>query len=218
MELSKANMVASLPIREGPIIIRSWTRQDTYERARWPSYPAAYESFNFALKGASGAELDGHFVARDQDPTRVPLAIDHVDQPTIGYFALHDVDWVKRRVGNVALRIHSEWCGKGTGTLAVKTIVQWCRQCGMTSLRLDVSPLNGRAVRCYEKAGLVKVGELWRDAPELQGVDIDQEQYEALRAHYRTVSGAPQLPFWWMEVKLEGGSRCSLLTGPNHPL
>ena len=202
MKPSKEDMLKSLPIRQGDITIRSWTREDTYERANWSSYPAPYADFNFALRGASKKELDRHFLDRDSDPERLPLAVDHITQAVIGYFALHEINWSERSIGNVGLRIHPEWCDKGIGTSVLAGIAKWCRECGMRTLRLDVSAANQRAVRCYEKAGLVKVGQFWRDNPKLQDIDILKEQHDQLRPHFRAIDGIPQIRFWWMQLNL----------------
>ena len=62
---SKESMLEALPVSEGPLTLREWTRADTHARAKWPSYPSEYRSFNFSLSGASEEELDRHFSTRD---------------------------------------------------------------------------------------------------------------------------------------------------------
>lgn len=200
MKLLKKSMLKSLPVRKGELTIRPWTREDTYERANWPSYPPPYVDFNFALMGASKEQLDRHFIVRHNDPNRLALAIDYGTQPVIGYLALHDIDWSAQRVGNLGLRIHPEWCDKGIGTSVIRMVARWCSECGMRALRLDVGPANPRALRCYQKAGFVKVGEFWRDEPKLKDVDIQQKRYDLVRPHSRVKNGTPQVRFWWVEL------------------
>jgi len=202
IEPPKDGMLKALPLCDGPLTLRRWTRADAYARAKWPSYPPEYRNFNFALSGASQEESDRHFLARDQDPSRIPLAADHTEQQAIAYLALHEIDWKKRAVGNVAFRIRPEWCNRGYGPRILRLAAAWCRECGIWRIRLDVAAANVRAVRCYEKAGMVKAGEFWRMAPELTGIDIAQPEHDALRPHFRTEGGVPQVRFWWMELEI----------------
>ena len=201
MRPSKDRMLEALPVCEGPLTLRRWTRADTYARAKWPSYPSEYRDFNFGLSGASQEELDRHFLARDQDPSRIPLAADHAEQQAIAYLALHEIDWEKRTVGNVGFRIRPEWCNRGYGPRILRLAAAWCRDCGVQRIRLDVGAANVRAVRCCEKAGMLKTGEFWPAAPELVGIDITQREHDALRPHFRIEGGVPQVRFWWMELK-----------------
>ena len=115
MTPSKESMLNALPVCEEQLTLRNWTRADTHARAKWPSYPLEYRNFNFALSGASEDELDQHYLVCDQDPHRIPIAADHTEQQAIAYFALHDIDWEKRTVGNVGFRVRPEWCSKGYG-------------------------------------------------------------------------------------------------------
>ena len=80
MGLSKHDMLGLLPVSDGALTLRRWTREDTYARTAWPSYPPEYRGFNFALAGAPRAELDRHFALRDQNPHRIVLAADHASQ------------------------------------------------------------------------------------------------------------------------------------------
>lgn len=202
MELSKQSMLNSLPVSDGPITLRRWTIADTHARTGWPSYPTEYRNFNFALAGASAKELERHFSVRDQDPDRIPLAADHTGREAIAYFALHEIDWENRSVGNVAFRMHPELCGKEFGSPIVRLAGSWCRDCGIRCIRLDVSAANVRAVRCYEKAGMAKVGQFWRDDPNLAGIDLTRKEHEALCDHFRIEGDMPQVRFWWMELEL----------------
>ena len=198
---SKHDMLEALPVCAGALTLRRWTRAATYARARWPSYPSETRAFNFALSGASREELDRHFLGRDQDPSRITLAADHPEQEAMAYFSLREVDWGRRVVGNVGFRIRPDWCGRGYGPLILRLVAAWCGACGIQSIRLDVGAANVRAVRCYEKAGMLRAGEFWRDDPELTGVDVTQEEHSALRPHIRIEGGVPQVRFWWMELK-----------------
>jgi RimJ/RimL family protein N-acetyltransferase len=206
MEPTKDRMLELLPVVDRPLTLRRWTKTDTYARAEWPSYPPEYRDFNFALAGASQGGLDRHFLARDQDPARIALAVDHAQQHTMAYCAPHEIAWENRAVGNVGFRIRPEWCNRGYGSHIVRLAGLWCRRCGIQSIRLDVGAANVRAVRCYEKAGMLKTGEFWRADPGLADVDISATQYDALRSHFRIKGGTPQVRFWWMELRTDRAS------------
>jgi RimJ/RimL family protein N-acetyltransferase len=199
---SKESMLAALPVSQGSLTLRRWTRAETCARSQWPPYPAEYSAFDFALAGASQDELDRHFLIRDQDPGRIPLAADCAGQQAFAYFALHEIDWEKRTVGNVGFRLHPDWCGRGFGPRILRLAAAWCRDCGIHSIRLDVAAANTRAVRCYEKAGMRRIGEFWREDRELGGIDIARPEHDALRPHFRIEDGVPKVRFWWMELKI----------------
>jgi ribosomal protein S18 acetylase RimI-like enzyme len=69
------------------------------------------------------------------------------------------------------------------------------------AIHVDVAASNSRAVRCYEKVGFCRVGELWRDAVDLTGMELDAPQYDFLRPHVRLDEVPPQLRFLLMECK-----------------
>jgi RimJ/RimL family protein N-acetyltransferase len=70
----------------------------------------------------------------------------------------------------------------------------------MTRWRLDVAASNARAVRCYEKVGFVRTGELWRDASHLVAADLGAARYDFLRPHLRGKGSQLELRFWVMEL------------------
>jgi hypothetical protein len=70
---------------------------------------------------------------------------------------------------------------------------------GMKGLRLDVAATNKRAIACYNKVGFRKTAEFWRDAPELEEMDLDDPQCAFLKGHVRSRDDGTQLRFFWME-------------------
>lgn len=129
--------------------------------------------------------------------------MDHEKAVAIGYSALHEIDWKERAIGNMGVRLHPAWCDKGLGTFMIARVVNWCLTNGIRKLRLDVAASNQRAVRCYEKAGFIRTGELWRKDEKLKDIDLSTAQYDFLREHVRVSSGIPEIRFWWMELKGE---------------
>lgn len=196
-------MLASLPIREADLLIRSWGRDDLDALARWPGYPSPYEAFNLPFAGMTATELERSFQSRNEEPDRITVIVDHAAQPVIGYFVLVQIDWKGRRVGNMGCRLHPSWCDRGIGTSVMRTISNWCFDCGMKRVRLDVAAANPRAIRCYEKAGFVAAGEFWRDDNALRTIGISRPEYDSLRPHVRWDGATPQVRFLWMELTRE---------------
>jgi RimJ/RimL family protein N-acetyltransferase len=83
-------------------------------------------------------------------------------------------------------------------------VTTWCFNSSLRVLRLDVAASNLRAIRCYEKVGFVKVGETWRQAPDLVDADLAAARYDFLRPHVRTDKPIPELRFWLMEFVEHG--------------
>jgi RimJ/RimL family protein N-acetyltransferase len=197
-QLDKARMLKTLPVLYGKLCIRAWERDDPTRLAAWPPYPFPHESFVLSYGRMTPAEREGAFLRRDSRPDRITLVADHQQQEVMGYVALIDIDWTALTVGNMSFRVHPFWCSQGVGTDILHTVVTWCIDRGMKSIRLDVAASNGRAIRCYEKCGFFVSGTFWRDDPELSKLDMSTPIYDFLRPHVRVEKGVSQLRFYWM--------------------
>jgi ribosomal protein S18 acetylase RimI-like enzyme len=96
--------------------------------------------------------------------------------------------------------VHPDRSDRGLGTALLAAVTGWLFAGGMASVGVDVAASNGRAVRCYEKAGFERTGTLWRPAPDLARVDL-AERYAFLREHLREGEAGPELRFWLMELR-----------------
>lgn len=197
-QVSRNDLVRVLPLRETELTVRQWTREDMDVLAEWPKYPFPYEGLEFSFRGMSCPGKGDVFRARQDKRDTIVLVADHVDQPVIGYVAPNQISWAERVVGNVGLRVHPAWCNRGVGTGMLRLLSHWLFGFGFESIRLDVAASNIRAIRCYEKVGFMRTGELWRGAPDLAGVDLGASRYESLRPHVRMKEATPQLRFWLM--------------------
>ncbi len=129
---------------------------------------------------------------------------DHATQPCIGYLGLVEIDWPRRRIGNMGYRIHPSWCDRGIGTRVMRLATAWCLDGGIEVLRLDVAGANPRAIRCYEKAGFARTGEFWRQEPRLKDVNLSDPRYDIIRPHVRREGAVPYVRFYWMEARAGG--------------
>lgn len=200
MQSTRPRLIANLAETQGKLTIRALQRPDLDHIALWPKYPAPYEAFTPRFAAMSSHERDADFQQKQNDPSRITLAIDHSSRPAIGYLTLVEIDWTQRRIGNMGFRIAPDFCNKGIGTWALQSVVRRCGQSGIRSLRLDVAAANPRAIRCYQKAGFAIAGEFFRNEPRLKDEDLSQTRYDLVRPHVRITDGMPQVRFWWMEL------------------
>ena len=200
---TKEEMLRALPVVQGDLTIRNWTRQDVDLLASWPAYPFPYEGFEFSFARMDSIERDEFFQARQEKRARIVLVIDHTRQPAIGYIALRSIDWQTGTIGNFGFRVHPASCGRGVGTSVLRCVTQWSFERGIKLWRLDVAASNTRAVRCYEKVGFVPRGKIWREASNLCDVDLDEPRYDFIRPHVRRQGGKIELAFLVMELGSE---------------
>ena len=198
--LSKEQLVASLPLRMGDLVIRQWRRGDLHRFAEWPEYPFPYHTFNFSFRDMDSGELDKLYMARKADPNRITLTVDSGADRAIAYLTPCAIEWQERRVGNFGFRIHPGQCDRGLGTQILRMVVEWLFRRGIDCIAVDVAAPNARAVRCYEKVGFLTVETLWRDAPDLRERDLSASRYDFLRSHVQFNRGMPTLRFWLMEL------------------
>jgi len=199
--ISKQGMLSTLPIRSGEFTIRRWERQDVDARLEWPSYPFPYEAFSATHGDTSDQERDLLFRVRDEDDSRISLTVECQTKAVIGLIVLLDIDWKSGIVGNMGVRLSPEWCDKGIGTIVLRLVTAWCFECGLKQLQLDVAAPNGRAARCYEKVGFVRIKECWQDDETLRKVNLDDPKQGFLLPHVRVKNDTPQVRFYWMAIR-----------------
>ncbi len=200
MNMSREGLSARLPLTAGPLVMRRCERDDWDLLSGWPPYPFPLQGFKFSFTGLDAKAKDALFREREDRGDRISLVFDHERDKTIGYLALVDIDWKQATVGNMAVRLHPDWCGKGYGTRMLRSVVEWCFHGGMKSLRLDVAAANERAVRAYEKAGFCRSGEFWRVDENLASLDLNMPECQFLRAQVCFADGKPASRFWWMVI------------------
>jgi RimJ/RimL family protein N-acetyltransferase len=183
--------------------IRPCTRADLDLLASWPRYSWPYQAFDFSFRSLGPVERDRFFVDRVQGEDRITLVCDRGPDAAIGYLALLRIDWPSRAARNMSLRVHPDWCSKGIGTDMLQLVSEWWFDLGMQALQLDVAATNRRAFRCYRKAGFSQAGEFWREATDLQSVDLASARYDFLQEHARFSGPVPEIRFIWMRRTVE---------------
>lgn len=201
MSALRTEVLEALPISRGPLLVRSCERPDMDLLAAWPVYPPPHDVFVFSFAHLPPTEMDSLFDSRRQQEDRITLVADYGLAGAIGYVALLEIDWERRRSHNLGVRVHPEWCGRGVGSEMLAVVRDWWFAGGMKLLRLDVASANARAVRCYEKVGFVRRGEFWKEDLHLAGADLADPSWRFLDGHVRAEARVPESRFLVMELE-----------------
>ncbi len=202
VKITKSKILNALPFSTEELTIRTWNRADLDIMAEWAGYPFPYDIYNVELRTLDSSQRDFLFKLREVNPYSVTLVADHTRQKTIGYLALFDLNYGKQEVGNMGVRMSPDWCDRGVGSRLIDLLANWCIECGLNSLRLDVAAWNARAIRCYEKAGFKPSGEEFRrEVHSYDPVDMDNERYDFLRDHFELSGEVVKVRHLWLERK-----------------
>jgi RimJ/RimL family protein N-acetyltransferase len=199
--MHKLELLQRLPVPCGEFTIRHITRDDIDRRAAWPAYPFPFTPFNSSWQILDSVRRDAVFADICRRNDALSVFADHPEQAGIAYLGLRAIDWQQRTAGNLVLRLHPQWCDRGVGTSLMQGLVAWSFAAGFTKLRHDVSAINLRAIRCYEKAGYRIVDEFWRDDTDFWR---DIPENDPLRAQadgcLHVANERVNLKFYMMEV------------------
>jgi diamine N-acetyltransferase len=134
------------PMRKGDLdVMSTWSTFDDplYRLFDWPRRAPIENGFWFS-------ELM-------QDDTRVYYAVEDERQVLIGRISLRDIrghDSARLGIG-----FGTDFCGQGYGTEALRVFLRYFfLDLGFRRMVLDVSAINQRAIRCYERCGFERVG------------------------------------------------------------
>jgi aminoglycoside 6'-N-acetyltransferase len=92
-----------------------------------------------------------------------------IDGEVVGLAQYHEEDDPEYRHAGIDLLLADGWQDRGLGTDTVRTLARYLvRERGHHRLVIDPAADNGRAIRCYEKAGFRRVGILreYQRAPD----------------------------------------------------
>lgn len=202
-------LLRTLPIDAATVSVRRWQRVDMDTLAGWPEYEFPHRGFEFSFRALSSGQRDAAFQEREADRSRITLVAESADRQLIAYVALLSIDWTRAEVRALSCRVHPQFCGQGTGTGVLRSVVEWAFEGGVCSIALDVAASNGRAIRCYEKVGFSDTGEIWR--PFTLPVSPNQDQAACrdvtapepafLQPHIRLCQGKKELRFRVMEIR-----------------
>ena len=166
----------------------------------WPPYPWPYEVFSMAPPSAASSD-GAAWWRRIADPDRCHYSVVLRDtDEIIGLHAFVQIDWKRRSVGNMGVRIHPDLCGKGYGTESLSPLLAAVLDSGIRTIRLDVAATNKRPIRCYEKCGMTIVGEFWREHSG-EAIDPADPKWTPLMPDVRRDGDRWMVRFYWMEIQ-----------------
>lgn len=136
-------------------------------------------------------EVTGFFLACLEDESRYDFLILAPAGNIIGESVLNEIDPVLRSANFRIAIFHSEACGRGIGSWAIR---QTCGfgfdTLGLHRISLDVFAFNRRALRAYRKAGFRQEGVL-RDAVLDGGRYADDILMSMLEQDWQAMQGRP---------------------------
>ena len=201
MVRNKLELSHHLPFERDEMRLRILERTDIDTMLAWPRYPPSYAVFQPTFAGDDKAGNDAWLAKWAEDGHRLPMVVDWEGALCAGYLVLVSIDWDTGAVGNLGVRLRPDLCDRGLGTRMMNLLCDWAFGTGLTSIRFDVAGPNGRAARCYAKAGFTKTGEFWKDEPSLNTIDLSAPEHAHIQPHTRSDGGTPQLRFFCMERK-----------------
>ena len=201
MVRSKHELAQRLPVERDGMTIRILERADIDMLLAWPKYPPSFAMFQPTFAGNDQVGNNVWFERWATDEHRLPMVVDWESISCAGYLVLVDIAWESGSVGDLGVRLRPDLCDKGLGTRMMNLLCDWAFGSGLTSIRFDVAAPNGRAARCYEKAGFIKTGEFWKDDPYLNTIDLSAPENGHIVPHARFEGDVPQVRFYYMEQK-----------------
>lgn len=141
-------------------ILRPLRHEDLEQMAAWPRNDDASEA-PFADFARDWASMEAWYRVYDQNPNKQMWSIFDSKGKIIGRLGISLVDR-DHQEGLLSIRFRTDCTGRGYGfDCMVPILDHWFFTLDMKVMVLDVSILNQRAVRLYEKLGFRLIGYHW---------------------------------------------------------
>ncbi len=192
--------VSALPLKGASVTIRTMVREDLDEMQRWPLFTDPL-LIAVDVPRRSRAENDIWFWNRLNDSRRRLYAIEDENGRFIGSLSLREIRG--RESARLGITIGANDVGQGYGTDAIRTfLAYYFGELGFSTLYLDVSATNVRAIRCYEKCGFKYFSSHYR----LAGSDerlafLKKEKYRPFRRFFKREKGHNMALFYDMKIE-----------------
>ncbi len=170
---------------KGPrVTIRPLEVRDLDIMSAWPAFQdPLYRLFDWPRRSTTENEL--WFSGMVGDKTRLYYGVEDEFRNVIGRISLREI-WGQHSA-RLGIGLGTEYVSQGYGTEALRLFLHhYFNGLGFERMDLDVSAINIRAVRCYERCGFRYVGSHY----EYIGTDDDlaflkEERYQHLRRFFR---------------------------------
>ncbi|WP_202711089.1 GNAT family N-acetyltransferase [Sporosalibacterium faouarense] len=93
----------------------------------------------------------------------ISLVVYYNEDKVIAKFSTVYIDWEKKHITNMGIRLHPDYCNKGYGTQQLKDISNWYFNQGIIKIQFDVLNTNNCAIKCYKNAGYKITGEFYHE-------------------------------------------------------
>jgi diamine N-acetyltransferase len=178
-------MQAPSLLLKGPrVTIRPLEVRDLDIMSTWPTFPdPLYRLFDWPRRSTMENEL--WFSSLMDDKTRLYYGVEDESRNVIGRISLREI-W-GRHSARLGIGLGTEYVSQGYGTEALRLFLHlYFNDLGFERMVLDVSAINIRAVRCYERCGFRYVGSHY----EYIGTDeevafLQEERYQNLKRFFR---------------------------------
>lgn len=134
------------------------TEKDAMELCQW-RYPEPYDIYNCPDWDTVKRENWG--IAREEKRKDEFYSV-YSGESYIGFFRLIKGE----NCLTLGLGLHPKFCGRGLGPAVMSLIRETAKsRYGSVKIRLEVRAFNQRAIKCYQSAGFVTVGQSSRSTP-----------------------------------------------------
>jgi len=140
--------------------VRPLYYEDLRHMVKWPK-GSAIEEAPFHDFPRDWASMEAWFSSRTRNPYRRTWTVLDERQRIIGRIGIVLVD-LERKEGLLSIRLRADRIGEGYGyDSLIPMLNHWFITLQMNTMALDVSILNTRAIRLYEKLGFRLTGYHW---------------------------------------------------------
>jgi diamine N-acetyltransferase len=178
-------------------VVRRTTADDIAQFDAWPDYPWPYECFNINAQARNANEPRWWTIFDEPDRCHYSVVLPHTGE-VVGLHAFVRIEYDKRLVGNMGIRIRPDLCDQGYGVETLRPLLEAVLGSGMRRVRLDVTATNARAIRCYERCGMRIVDEFWQ--PGVGPDEPHEPKWAPLIPHLRCEGEQWMVRFYWMEI------------------
>jgi RimJ/RimL family protein N-acetyltransferase len=179
-------------------VVRPMLSSDFPDILAWSDYPwpDTYRSMNHPSAMDSKAKY--YWWQQIDDADRAVFVAACKDTGRIA--ALHAfvrIDWTKGFVDTMGVRVRPELCASGYGKETLQPLLHAVLDAGMRTIRLDVSAMNERAIRCYRACGMRITNEAWFP-PDF---DPERPEWASARQHLKRENDRWLERFYWMQIE-----------------
>ena len=171
-------------IKGEQITLRAIEREDLGRFVDWFNDPEVLHHLSLVLPMNYDDEVDWYEAQRKDENTQNFAIVLNQNKQLIGSIGLMDINRLEQHAElGIAIGDKTQW-GQGYGQEAIELLLKFSfEELNLHRIWLTVNITNTRGIRCYQKCGFVKEGQL-REAAYHSGHFEDQLIMSVLRSEY----------------------------------